>query len=182
MAGIPELPEQKALRFMKQYGLKEYDAKVLVGDKLVSEIFEDCAKIDVKIATKIISRELLGILNYNSLQLSSTKITSSGVAGLVRLIASGKVSEKNAKESLIKYALEGIEPEHYLSSNNLLMDSSAVDIAFAVKSVIEENQSAFSDFKAGSSKALNFLIGAVMKKLRGKADARIVQKEIEKLK
>ncbi len=181
-ASIPELPEQKALRFMKQYGLKEYDAKVLVGDKLISEIFEDCAKIDVKIATKIISRELLGVLNYNSLQLSSTKITSSGIAGLVKLLSLGKVSEKNAKESLIKYALDGVEPEHYLSSNNLLMDSSVVDISSAVKSVVEENKSAFSDFKSGSSKALNFLIGAVMKKLRGKADARIVRKEIEKFK
>jgi aspartyl-tRNA(Asn)/glutamyl-tRNA(Gln) amidotransferase subunit B len=167
---------------MKQYGLKEYDAKVLVGDKLISEIFEDCAKIDVKIATKIISRELLGVLNYNSLQLSSTKITSSGIAGLVKLLSLGKVSEKNAKESLIKYALDGVEPEHYLSSNNLLMDSSVVDISSAVKSVVEENKSAFSDFKSGSSKALNFLIGAVMKKLRGKADARIVRKEIEKFK
>lgn len=178
-SAIPELSDQKAQRFAKQYGLKDYDARVLAIDKNLSGIFEDAAKIDVQIAARLVSRELMGVLNYNKLKIEGTQITSKGISGLVMLIRDGKVSDKNAKESLIRYALEGIEPAEFLKSSGLLIDSGSVDIKSVLREVAAENAQAFGDFKAGNAKSMNFLIGAAMKKLRGKADARAVQKALE---
>ena len=178
---LPELPEQKALRFAKQYGLRDYDAKVIAADRVLAGIFEHAAKVDAQIACRIVSRELSGILSYNSLPLAGTKINGEGIAGLVLLLKEGKVSDKNAKESLIKYALEGAEPGKFLSQAGLLIDSSSGDIETAVRAAIEQNPDAFEQFRAGNSKSLNFLIGIVMRGMKGKADARSVQKELEKL-
>ncbi|HLC79414.1 MAG TPA: Asp-tRNA(Asn)/Glu-tRNA(Gln) amidotransferase subunit GatB [archaeon] len=179
--GLPELPVQKAKRFEKEFGLKEYDSRVLAANKGLADIFESSAKIDTQIAARLVSRELMGILNYNSLDLGDTKITQSGILELTQLVAGGKVSEKNAKESLIKYALDGISPKEFLQKNNLLIDSSS-DVEGIVREVVAENKSAFEEYKKGNSKSLNFLIGQVMRKLKGKADARLVQKSIEGLK
>lgn len=180
--GIPELPEDKAKRFMSQYWLRKYDADVLSIDRRIAGIFEEAAKVDLQTAVRIVSRELLGILNYNKLSISETKISSAGISGLVLLIKEGKVSDKNAKEALIKYALEGIEPKDFLEKNRLLIDTAVSDVEGAVKHAVSENKQAFDEFRSGNPKSLNFLIGLVMKKLKGKADARAVQKIIEGLK
>ena len=82
---------------------------------------------------------------------------------------------------MIKYALDGISPKEFLQKNNLLIDSSS-DVEGIVREVVAENKSAFEEYKKGNSKSLNFLIGQVMRKLKGKADARLVQKSIEGLK
>lgn len=181
-AKLPEFASEKSKRFIKQYGLAEYDAKVLSLDRRVAEVFEGAAKVDLHVAVRIVSRELLGILNYNKLDIVDTKIDSNGISGLVELIKSGKVSDKNAKESLIKYALEGITPKKFLEGNRLLIDTPSAEIEKAIKEVVAENKQAFEDFKAGNTKSLNFLIGLVMRKLKGKADARQVQKIIEGMK
>lgn len=178
---LPELPEMKAARFEKEFGLKKYDANVLASDMLLARIFEDSAKVDVQIALRLVSRELMGILNYNRVSLENTKVTSSGVAALVKLVKAGKVSDKNAKDSLIKYVLEGIEPREFLEKNNLLIDSSSGDVEKTVKEIITENRGVFEEYKNGNEKSLNFLIGQAMRRLKGKADARQVQKIIESL-
>ncbi len=179
---MPELAEEKAKRFEKEFGLKEYDAKVLAANKGLAQIFEDCAKIDVQISTRLVSRELFGILNYNKLSLEGTKINSKGISELVALVKSGKVGDKNAKESLIKYSLEGIAPKEFLEKNSLLIDISSADLENAAKQAALENKAAFDEFKAGNPKSLNFLIGVVLRNMKGKADARTVQKILESLK
>jgi len=177
---IPELAEGKEKRFVKEFGLKDYDAKVLASDKTLSELFEKVAVIDSQLAVRFVSRELMGILNYNKLKIENTKVSADGVIGLIKLVKEGKVSDKNAKDSLIKYVIDGIEPKEFLEKNNLLIDASSEDLEKAVKEVIKENQVAFDEFKSGNKKSLNFLIGQVMRKMKGKADARAVQKILEK--
>ncbi len=177
-ARVPELSQAKALRFMQEYGLREYDAKVLSAGRRIAGIFEDAAKIDVQVAVRMVGRELLGVLNYNTLKIEDTKIDAKGISGLVLLIKEGKVSDKNAKESLIRYALEGVPPKEFLEKNKLLIDTHSSDVGAVAKGVVAENRQAFDDFRAGNTKSLNFLIGLVMRKMKGKADARQVQKII----
>ncbi len=176
---IPELPEQKAVRFMKEFGLKEYDAKVIASNKIIAELFEKVAKIDSSIAVRLISRELMGILNYNKISIEETQVKSSAIISLAELIKQGKVGDKNTKESLIKYVLEGTEPKEFLEKNNLLIDVSSADLENIVKEVISENKSVFEEFKAGNQKSLNFLMGLVIRKMKGKADAKKVKEIIE---
>ena len=182
MKRMPELADAKAKRFEKQYGVKGYDAKVLSSSKVLADIFEDCAKIDAVIAARLVSRELLGILNHNKLSLTETKINSGGISGLVSLVKNAKVSERNAKESLIRYALEGIAPKEFLEKNEMLIDVSLGELERAVKEAAAENKDAFSEFASGNTKSLNFLIGIVMRKMKGKADARQIQKILGEMK
>jgi len=177
---VPELADEKAVRFVKEFGLKEYDAKVLSADKGLAGVFEDAAKIDSAIAARIVSRELFGVLNFNKIALSQTKITGRGISGLVKLVKEGRVSERNAKQSLIKYALEGTKPEEFLKKSRMLIDSSSLDIEGVVSKVVKENRKAFDDYKKGNEKALNFLSGLVMRETKGRADARQVIELLKK--
>lgn len=181
-AKVPELADSKVKRFVKEFGLKEYDAKVLASNKTLSEIFEEAAKLDSKLAVRFVSRELMGILNYNKLKIGETKVNAIGIIGLIELVKAGKVSDKNAKESIIKYVLKGVSPKEFLEKNNLLIESIPGGLEKIVDEVVEKNKSVFDDYKQGNSKSLNFLIGQVMRKMQGKADARQVQKVLENLK
>ena len=181
-ARVPELADSKVKRFVKEFGLKEYDAKVLASNKTLSEIFEESAKIDSKLAVRFVSRELMGILNYNKLKITETKVTASGIIGLIKLVKGGKASDKTAKESLIKYVLDGIIPKEFLEKNNLLIESDSRNLEKIVSGIIAKNKGVFEDYKKGNSKSLNFLIGQVMREMKGKADARRVQKVLENLK
>jgi len=177
---IPELAEGKSKRFVKEFGLKEYDAKVLASNKALAEIFEKAAKVDSKLAVRFVSRELMGILNYNKLKIEDTKVNADGIIGLIELVKGEKVSDKNAKESLIKYAAEGVFPKEFLKKSNLLIEASSGDLEKIVQEAINENQKVFDEYKSGNKKSLNFLIGQVMRKMKGKADARQVQKILDK--
>ncbi len=182
-AKLPELAAQKAKRFVAQYGLKEYDARVLSIDRPLADIYEQVVKTTgaPEITSFFISGTLCSVLNYNKLNIADTKITATGISDLVNYLNKKKVSEKNAKESLIKYALEGTEPKEFLEKNKLLIDTNSSDVEGAVREVAGANKQAFDEFKAGNFKSLNFLIGLVMRKLKGKADARTVQKILEEL-
>ncbi len=179
-SSIPELFEEKKKRFMSKFGLSENDAFVIASNKQFSALFEGTvrrAKVDV--AARFFAREMLGILNYNNLALSDVNFEQDALGDLLELLEKGSVSEKNAKEALIKYALENVKPLDFLKKNNLLLDLSSGDVEKAVKEVLSANPSAVSDLKQGNQKAMNFILGLVMKKTQAKADAREVKKIVE---
>ncbi len=179
---LPELPAEKAKRFQKEFNLSDYDAKVISSDLLLSQIFEYAAKeLDPSLAAKFLSRELLAILNYNNLNLRNLNLDSNEIIKLLKLLDGGKVSEKNAKEAMIKYCNEKITPEKFLKEENLLIDLKSADVEKAVKDVMDKNPKAVEELKQGKEKALNFLIGSAMRELKGKANAREIEKIIKGL-
>ena len=176
-SSLPELAAEKAGRFIKKYKLKEYDAKVLASSKELAEIFEQAAShVSAEVASKFLTRELLGILNYNGLSLKGSHVAANDLIGLLKLIEAGKVSEKNAKQATIAYCLEKIPPQKYLEQNNLLIDMASADISAEVKAVLDANKKAVDDLRQGNTKSMNFLVGQVMRAVKGKADARQIQK------
>ena len=180
---LPELPEQKAKRFVSQYKMAANEAKVLCSGYDISKFYEEVAKkADAKLSAKFIARELLGILNYNDLTLQDSCIMGNAITELVNLIEEGKVSEKNAKQALIKYALEKVNPKDYLLKENLLMDASGSAIEDSIALVLKQNPTAVSDYKNSPEKVINFVTGQAMRQMKGKADPRLLmQKAKEKL-
>ncbi len=177
---LPELPEQKAKRFEKEFRIQATDARVLCGNIILAKLFEETAqKTKPELAARFLSRELLAIINYNNLDLASLGLEAEAIAGLLKLVAEGKVSEKNAKEAMIKYANEKILPIDYLQKNNLLIDINQGELEKIVEKVLFENSKAFDELKTGNAKSLNFLVGLVMRQTKGKAEPRTVQKLIE---
>jgi aspartyl-tRNA(Asn)/glutamyl-tRNA(Gln) amidotransferase subunit B len=180
-ASIPELHDAKAKRFAQQYSLDEYTAGVLAGNPVLSGLFEETAKQgNAVLAARFLSRELLGVLNYNGLSIEEVALDSKELAELLRLLEGGGVSEKNAKQALIKYVIEKVSPREFIEKHGLKKDLGAGEVEQAIERVLGQNPRAVSDYKAGGAKALHFLVGKVMELTKGKAEAREVQKLIEK--
>ncbi len=179
-SSIPELFSQKAERFSKKLGLSDYDAKVIASNPALSALFEQVIlRVSVPVAARFFSRELLAIVNYNNLSLKGLNLSASEIAGLLEMLEKGTVSEKNAKEAMIKYAVEGLPPKEFLEKNGLLMDLKGSDAEKIVEEILKENPQAVLDLKKGEKKALNFLLGLVMRKSKGKTSAKEAQKLIE---
>jgi aspartyl-tRNA(Asn)/glutamyl-tRNA(Gln) amidotransferase subunit B len=176
-AQLPELPEQKARRLMAQFGFSEYDARVLCGDFELGKLFDAMVeeKANPQISMKILTRELLAVLNHDALSLQDVNISTAALAELVRLIEQGKVSDKNAKLAVINYISGGkSNPCEYLQKNNLLIEES-LDLNVIVEKIVSANEKAVADYKAGNQKSLNFLAGLVMKETKGTAIPQKVQ-------
>jgi aspartyl-tRNA(Asn)/glutamyl-tRNA(Gln) amidotransferase subunit B len=178
---LPELPNIKAKRFVSSYGVAEDDAKILCSDFELSELFELLMKknADVKITSKLLTRELLAILNHDSLKLKNVEIKVDDLSSLVNLIRSGKVNDVNVKKAMINY-ISGNKssPTKFLEENNLLVDES-IDIDKIVLETLEGNPEAILDYKSGNQKVLNFLAGLIMRETKG---AVRIDEVMEKLK
>ncbi len=172
---LPEMPEEKAKRFVKDYKITSYEAKVLCSDYSISKFYEETSKgIDPVLAARFISRELLAILNRNDLTLADSGMKAKDISDLLKIVEAGKVSEKNAKESLIKYALEKILPKEFLQKNSLLQDLDDSEVISAVEEVLKKNPQAKEDYKKNPDKVLNFVTGQVMRLTKGKAQPKEV--------
>lgn len=170
-AKMPELPEEKARRLMKQFSLPEYDARVICADFELSKLFEGMVKENANplVGARLLTREVLAVLNHDNLSWSGAGVSAKALADLACLIVSGAVSDKNTKQAVINYISgDKSEPKKFLESNNMLI-SEMIDVSAIVEKVIAENQKAVSDFKAGNQKSFNFLAGLVMKETKGTA-------------
>ncbi len=178
---MPELPQQKAQRFVRDFSLADYDANVLCSQFELGKLFEKLMDktANPKISAQLLTRELLSILNHDSLILADVEVDVNKVYDLVLLIEQGKVSDKNIKDSMINYISgDKTSPKEFLEKNKLLIDE-AIDADSIIMKVLEQNSSAIEDYKNGNEKVLNFLAGLIMRETKGSAKIEVV---IEKLK
>jgi aspartyl-tRNA(Asn)/glutamyl-tRNA(Gln) amidotransferase subunit B len=178
---LPELPEQKSQRLIKQFGFSEYDARVLCGDFQLGILFDKMVekKANAVISARILTREILAVLNHDSLSWAQVSVSADDLVSLVNLIEQGKVSDKNVKQALINYISgDKSKPLDFLQKNNLLI-SQTIDLNSIVEKVISANEKAVFDFKAGNEKSLNFLAGLVMRETKGTASPQKVQEVLK---
>lgn len=166
---MPELPEEKAIRLKKEFGFSEFDAKVICQDYHLGKLFDKMVeeKADVLISARLLVREVLSVLNHDSISILDAKINSNDLVVLVNLIKEGKVSDKNVKQSVINYISgDKSSPKNFLEKNNLLI-SATVDLDGIVAKVIASNEKAVTDYKSGNEKSFNFLSGLIMRETKG---------------
>jgi len=178
---MPELPQQKAKKFVEKYKINEYDSLVLCSNKELGDLFESLVQKEAsaELSAKLLTRELLAVLNHDSLTLKDVEINVNAIYDLIELMDSGKVSDKNVKQSMINYISgDKQSPKEYLEKNNLLI-SEEIDIDGITSAVLENNASAIDDYKAGNEKVLNFLAGLIMRETKGAAR---IDQVLEKLK
>ncbi len=192
--GLPELPDQKRLRFITEFGLSEYEAKLLTETRPRAEYFEAAlgakqngnASVLAKVA-KSVSNWLLGdlnrLLNASGQDITETKVQPRQLASLVELVAADKISGSAAKQVLEEVFSSGRDPDEIISEKGLgrLEDTDA--ITQAVGQVLTKNSKAADDYRTGKTEALKFLVGQVMRETRGRANAAdiesLLQKELE---
>ena len=177
---IPELPAQKRARFSREYGLSDYDAKVLSFDRGMSDFFEAALKAGgkPKPAANWLVNELNKILNEKKLLMADVKATPQGLVELTALVESGAVTGASAKEAFLEMVLEG-KSAAAATQGKAKADTGAIEEA--AKAAIAANPKAVADFKGGKEVALKSLVGGVMKQTKGRADAKLAEDILRKL-
>ena len=183
---IPELPDEKKLRFIAQYSLTMEHANALTFDRHIADFYESVAsKIDPKLSATWIADVLKGELNYRSISMreASERISPDDFVAILRYLKEGVITERGAT-AIIREMLDlggkpptptpTPMPEEILTRKGLARIGSEV-IEEAIQAVIEENEAAVKDYKAGKREALNFLVGQVVKHTEGTADPKEVR-------
>lgn len=174
LSQLPELPEAKRSRFVKQYGLSAYDAGVLANDLEISQFFEDTVERSKKpkVVANWVLNDLLSALSGTSV--SDCKIHPSSLAALVEFIESGAVSSRQAKVVFAEMFESGQSPDIIVREKNLQQVSDATIIEKLCEEVLSNHPSTVSDFHSGKTAALNFLKGQVLQLSRGEANPNLV--------
>jgi len=178
---IPQLPDEKAKTYINKYKLAEDDARIIADEFNLARLFEKTLNLNPVLAARWIRREIIRVLNYNNIDPSEMKINENEFATLLELLNKKKITDNTAQKILEKLVIEDIKVKDYIKEHNLEILSDSSLIEKYCKDAINENPSVVDDYKSGKEQALNFLVGQVMKKSKGKADARDVKDLLKKL-
>ena len=173
---LPELPGARRKRFVSQYGLPEYDARVLAGDREVADLFERAASFnsDYKSISNWIMTELLRYLSETGKTAASLPLTPEALADLVGLVGAGTVTSTSAKEILGTLLVDGGNPVDIVQARGLVQVNDSQELSRLVLEAVTANPKSVDDYRKGKKAAIQFLVGHVMKQSRGKANPQIV--------
>ncbi len=178
---LPELPDQKKDRFIKDFKISPYEANVLVSDNNISQYFEDVIKnSDVKLAKNWIIVELFAVLNKKNIDIKNSPVSSKNLANLINLISSGEISGKIAKQVFELMVNTGDEPSKIIKEKGLKQQSDPKELEKIVKKVLDKNTDKVQQFKSGKEKLYGFFVGEIMKASSGKANPKLVNDILKK--
>ncbi|MDW8433399.1 MAG: Asp-tRNA(Asn)/Glu-tRNA(Gln) amidotransferase subunit GatB [Aquificaceae bacterium] len=176
---MPELPDQRFERFVREYQLEEYSARVLVENKELGDFFEESLKhygSEPKLTANWLLNDLLGHLSEAGKDIESSPVSPANLAELVKFIKDGVLSSKLAKEVLREMVATGKSPAVVVEEKGLKQVSDEETIKAMLEEVLRENASEVQRYKTGEEKLFGFLVGQVMKKTKGKANPQVVNK------
>jgi len=180
---LPELPLAKAERFVKEYGIPEYDAGIMTADIKTADFFEKASKLsgEPKQVSNWIMTELLGRMNEACIEdIMSVKVTSGTLAEMIGLIKKGTISGKIAKTVFDEMFKSGKSPEKIVAEKGLVQITDTKEIEAIVDRVIAANPKIVEEIKGGKAAAMGFLTGQVMKESRCKANPQAVNEMLKK--
>ena len=170
---IPVLAHERKEKYINEYGLSEYDAGVLTKDKKISDYFEECVNLncDPKSACNWITTRVLGELNKSEENtIDDLFIRPNMIVELVSLVNDKKISSDQAKKVFTKMLEENLTPKEIVKKYDMEVIEDANLIESLVNEVITENAKAIEDYHNGRTNMLDYLVGQVMKKSKGKAN------------
>ncbi len=175
---LPEMPELRRARMTEQYGIAEYDAEVLSGQKENADYFEAAAKgLDKKTAKALCNlfmSDVMALLNSSGKRIVECAMTPEALRSLVALHTNGKINGPTLKELLPELFEKGGDPEKIVAERGLGAVSDTGALEAFVDQAIAANPNVVADYKAGKKAAAGFFVGQVMKLSKGKADPKTV--------
>lgn len=181
---IPELPFEKQNRFMDDYDLPYTITSVLVPDRALSEFFEEAAKKDPSKAKAIgnyVTNDLLRELSEAGQSLAECKVSPEHLLSLVEAVEKGTITKQIAKDVFVEMFQSGELAGEVIERKGLKPDFDDDQVKVWCQEAINENPKPVDDFRSGNDKALNALLGQVMKKSRGKANPQSVNQVLREL-
>ncbi|MBI3780139.1 MAG: Asp-tRNA(Asn)/Glu-tRNA(Gln) amidotransferase subunit GatB [candidate division NC10 bacterium] len=173
---LPELPRERRARFVQQYSLPHYDAAVLTASRSLATYYEAVVKTfpEPKTASNWVMVELLGQLNKEGRQIAESPIPPAELAALLTLLQRGTISGKIAKAVFEEMYRTGKHAEIIVKEQGLTQISDQDELLRIVEAVLAQHPGPVADYRKGKVQSLTFLVGAVMKASRGKANPKAV--------
>jgi aspartyl-tRNA(Asn)/glutamyl-tRNA(Gln) amidotransferase subunit B len=171
--GLPELPAEKRARFQQEHDLSEGDAAILTASRGLADFYEEALAATSQSAKTVANwmlRDLLRALKDREVEIEDAKISPGALATLIELVGAERLTVKSARELVPDLVAEGGDPVALMTERGLEAVSDSGLIEGAVDEVIDAHPEAVSTFRQGDQKAINFLMGQVMKKTKGKAN------------
>jgi len=172
-ASLPELPEAKRERFMKQYGLAAYDAAVLTGEQALADFYEAVVKesgADPKLCANWTTTDLLGALHKAGKDIAVSPVSAALLAGLVKRIADNTISGKIAKEVFEAMMAGEGGADAIIEKKGLRQITDTGAIEKAIEQVMAANPGQLAEYRSGKDKLFGFFVGQTMKATGGKAN------------
>ena len=172
----PEFKDEKVLRYQEEFGLPAYDAQMLTDTKKVADLFEEATALchQPKKVSNWLMGETMRLAKEQGTDLSDLSFEASHLATLIRLVDEGTINNNAAKEVFAHVFSENAEPEAYVREHGLGQVSDEGALLAVVEEVIAANPQSVADYKGGKEKAMGFLMGQVMKRMKGQANPGVV--------
>jgi len=178
---LPELPDDKKERLIKDYKLSSYEAGVLISDKDTSDYFEDIAKnSDVKLSINWVIGDLFAALNKIGKSIKESPISSKNLAKLIDLIKNNTISGRIAKEVFELMINDNRDPKVIVEEKGLIQESNVGELEKIIEKVLKENGDKVAEYKSGKDKLFGFFVGSVIKESKGKANPALVNDILKK--
>ena len=172
---LPELPDKKKIRFMETYGIKKYDAEILVSEREVADYFEKLVfDRDPKMVLSWLTGELFSYLNKKNLDNPQSVISVEKFGELLDLIKDGTLSNRLAKELFVEFIESNISAPELVKKKGMVQISDENEISNMIEIVLDQNQKMLEEYRSGKDKLFGFFVGQVMKISNGKANPQMV--------
>lgn len=168
---LPELPEARRKRFIKDYKIPEYDAEVLTSSKALGDYYEKAASsyYNRKVLSNWIMGELIRYLNEEKIGIEDSPVSPEKLVGMLKLMDEGVISGKMAKDVFEKMCKTGKDASQIVKESGITQITDEEELFEVIDKVIKENPKSVNDFNQGKEKALNYLVGQVMRYTKGRA-------------
>jgi len=176
--GLPELPDEKRARFMRDYALTAYDAEILVAERDMADYFETVVtggapRRDPKLAANWVINDLFGRLNKQAIEIAAAPVSAAQLGAILDLMADGTISGKIAKDLFDIVWAEGGDPRTIVEQRGLKQVTDLSAIEKIIDDIVGNNPDKVADAKA-NPKAIGWFVGQVMKASGGKANPQVV--------
>lgn len=175
---LPELPDAKRARYVASYGLSERDADLVTSSAGMARFFEETVKLfpHPKTASNWLTGDVTAYLNTEGKELDELPVSPEHLAQLLRMVEQGTISGRTAKEILTEVLATDASPDAIVMARGLIQISDASELSGIVAEVLREHPGPATNYRAGKTEALTFLVGQVMKKTRGRANPELVNR------
>jgi len=180
---IPEFPAQKIERFVKTYGIREYDAEILTQERALADYFEEVVKLhkDSKLVTSFMTQEMLRLIHEKGISIDDFSVEPNELASLFDLIKHGTITRKIAREVFSRMIEEGKSAREIVKESGLTQVEDRGKLDKIVREVLKEHPKKVIKYKDGKKKVFDFFVGEVMRKTKGRANPDVANKLLTKI-
>ena len=181
---LPELPDEKKVRLMNDFGLSIYDASIVISDQDISEYYEEVAKnSDYKLAANWMIVELFGVLNKEGKEIKDSPVSAKNLSKLINLIKDNTISGKIAKTVFEEMVKNDQDPDKIVEDKGLKQQSDPKELEKIIETIVKNNQDKVEQYKSGKDKLFGFFVGQAMKETESKGNPKLINDILkEKLK